>query len=559
MDYKKMLEDYFLTGRGIQKHEFFNPQRPFLQNQNEMSVRLRNLINKGRSFRIIGDYDVDGICSTYIMYVGLLQAGAKKVSVRLPDRFTDGYGLSVRMVEETEEDIIITVDNGIAALDAIEEAKAKGKEVLIIDHHEPVMDEGMVVLPKADIIIDHKVYPGCNNDFCGAGLALQVMEELLSNKPWVINKFYIAATLATIADVVDVKNWNRVIIQKGLSLINGNIDVPFGLKKVLEHLSLKKVNTNTLAFRICPILNAPGRVKENGAYISLNLLLVNNWKDATTLKDTVIELNDKRKELTEKGVKQAEEYIEQNCLYGNILPIFLDDTCEGILGIIAGRLFEKYKVPCGVFTNADGNVYKGSFRSEGFHIKLILDVVKANTNSLLKYGGHKQAAGCSILADHKDEFIDYLTNINISRYSTKNEDETTVFCVEACDIEEFYEALEVYEPFGKGNQPPVIKILNMELFPRQGKMYSLMGENDKTIKLFGNGFSAIGFNQYESYLKEKEPKRLNVTGKISKSYYSDTSEIQITFDELEPIDTVVEETSLSKALKDRMRLLVGGN
>lgn len=558
MDYEKLLEEHFITSKGISHDDYFNPKRPFIQNLDVMVRRIRNLINKGASFRIIGDYDVDGITASYIMKTGLLHAGAKVVTVRLPDRFTDGYGMKVHMAEETVEDVIITVDNGISAHDAIARAKELGKEVLVIDHHEPKVEDGNIVIPDADIIIDHKVYSGCNNDFCGAGLTLQVIEYLISGKPWVINRCYILAALATIADVVDVKNWNRKIIEHGIACINSNTDVPMGLKKVLEHQNMLVVDANSLAFRVCPVINAPGRMVEHGADISLALLEADTWDKANKLKDVVINLNIQRKEATEIGVENANRYIEKECLFGDIMPIFLEDIGEGILGIVAGRIAEKYKNTVGCFSKVidtkNTELYKGSFRSNGINIKAVLDEIQKKTNSIYTYGGHEGAAGCSILAQNKIKFWQAFDDIDLSKYLTPVEETSdTIISVVVDDLEAFYKALEVYEPLGNGNRPPMVKVIGMELYPRQGALMSIMSKN--TVKLFGKKFAAIGFGKYPDYQKAGEPKKLNLIGNIRKSYFGKNSEIQIEFESFEPIDIQNNETSLTKALRERMSML----
>ena len=559
MDYEKVLEDYFITSKGISYDDFFNPKRPFIQNLDVAVKRIRNLINKGATFRIIGDYDVDGICASEIMKTGLLNAGAKHVAVRLPDRFTDGYGMKTYMADETSEDIIITVDNGITAHEAVARAKQLGKEVIVIDHHEPTVKDGQIILPDADIIIDHKVYKGCDNDFCGAGLALQVVEYLIGNKPWLINKCYIFAALATIADVVNVTHWNRKIIQHGIACLNTNTDIPMGIKKVLEHLNLSTVDANTLAFRVCPVINAPGRMISHGADFALSLLEAKTWDEATSLKDKAMELNIKRREETEIGVENANALIERECLYGEIMPIFLDNIGEGILGIIAGRINESYNNTVGVFSetvNEKGvRIYKGSFRSKGINIKAVLDEVN-KSGTILGYGGHEGAAGISVLAENKVSFMLALMNLDLEPFyvSKTAEEQAEPIEVKVDELENFYGTLQLYEPFGAGNKPPKVTIPDMELYPRNGALFSLLGTDG--VKLFGKGFSAVGFGKYQDYQELGEPKKVRVTGNIRKSYYGKSSEIQLEFDELEAVKTEVnDETSLAKALRERMSFL----
>lgn len=558
MDYEKVLEDFFITSKGLNKDNYFNPQRPHIDNLDVMVRRLRNLINKKVSFLIIGDYDVDGICSSDILKEGLKAAGANSVRILLPCRYEDGYGLKTYMVESATEDVIITVDNGISAHEAVARAKELGKEVLIVDHHEPKLDEkGNIVLPEADIIIDPKAFGNKENDFCGAGLSLTLV-EYLTNKAWVVNRCYILAALATIADVVDVKGWNRKIIEYGLYCLNNNINVPKGLKKVMEHNCLNTVNANTLAFKVIPVLNAPGRMIPKGAMKSLELLNAETWDEATTIKDVVIDLNIKRQEATKTGTEKAIQIIEDECLYGDVIPIFLEDTIEGVLGIIAGRIAEKYNCTCGVFSNAttkDGiPIYKGSFRSINYNIKAILDDID-KTGNILVYGGHEGAAGISVERDKKIPFFSEIMQLNLDKYKmeTVSTDTSLEVEVEADKLNEFYNSLVKYEPFGAGNKPPKVKVTNMSLYPRNGNLFSILGEANDTVKLFGKGFSAIGFNLYGEYKKIGEPKRLNLVGTINKTFYGKSEELQIEISSFEAVEVKTSETSLSQALRERMK------
>lgn len=555
MDYEKLLEDYFIMSKGFDKETYFNPKRPFINNLDEMVKRLRNLINKKASFCIIGDYDVDGICSSDILRTGLIAAGATNVRVVLPCRYKDGYGLKTYMVEEATEDVIITVDNGISAHEPIRRAKELGKEVLIVDHHEPKLVNGTPVLPDADIIIDPKAFGNKENDFCGAGLALTIV-EYLTTKEWIINRCYVLAALATIADVVNVTKWNRKIIEYGIYCINNNINVPKGLKKVLEHSCLSTVNAKTLAFKVIPVLNAPGRMIHNGAMKSFELLNAETWDIATQLKDVVIELNVKRQEATKEGTEKAIQIIEDECLYGDVVPIFLEDTIEGVLGIVAGKIAEKYNCTCGVFSNATTEngtpIYKGSFRSPNFNIKEILDDVN-ETGNILVYGGHEGAAGISVLKDKKIPFCTEIMTLNLDKYRIENPVDTSIEIeVKAEELEKFYGLLEKYEPFGTGNKPPKVKVVNMDLYPRNGALFTILGEGNDTVKLFGKGFSAIGFGLYNEYKKLCEPKKLNIIGNISKHYYGRTEEIQIELDSFEAVEVAKNETSLAQALRERM-------
>lgn len=559
--YNEILERYFILDKGLTKDEYFNSPEPEIHNLKEMAEEIRKLILNNKSFKVVGDYDVDGILSTYILIKGLLMLGAN-VTYRLPCRYGDGYGLSENIVDEISEDVIITVDNGIAALNAVKKAKSMGKMVYVIDHHEPVKKDDATILPTADLIIDHKVYTGCNTPYCGAGLAYRLMKELISNK-YAIQEFTVCAAIATIADVVPLMFDNRNIVARGLELLNHKDSwkyTPRGIRKVMAAKNIFFADEEALAWSIIPVLNAPGRMVKRGAEMALSMLLEKNNDVIDKMADELITINSRRIEMTSFGVDNAVKEINDNCLYGDVIVVFYDGDepiLEGICGIIAGRLQDVYNVPIGMFTKTNINgesVYKGSFRSEKYNIKEILDEVQKRSNTLYKYGGHSKAAGAAVKEKDADMFLETIQELDISQYllpDTKGND----LCIEmeSTDVPSFYNELKVYAPFGEENRVPKIKVKNVNLIPYMGKTYSLEG-TDK-LKLNGDTFSMVGVNMYKKYESAGFPQRINVIGTLSAMHFGNKENLKLTLDDFETVKTERKETTLGAALRARMAAL----
>lgn len=559
--YNEILEKHFILDKGLTKDAYFNSPEPEIYNLKNVAEEIRKAILENKTFKVMGDYDTDGIFSTYILVRGLRILGAN-VTYRLPCRYDDGYGLSENIVNEISEDIIITVDNGISALDAVKKAKGMGKTVYVIDHHEPVMKDDKPLLPDADLIIDHKVYDGCNTPYCGAGLAYRLMKELICNE-YAIKEFTICAAIATIADVVPLVFDNRNIVIRGLELLNNKKNwqyTPRGIRKIMAAKNIYFADEETLAWYIVPVFNAPGRMLKRGAEMALEMLLEKNDAVIDEMAAKLIEVNNRRMEMTSSGVDNAVKEINDNCLYGDIIVVLYDGVepiSEGICGIIAGRLQELYGVPIGMFTKTDTNgevVYKGSFRSEKYDIKKILDEVQKKSNTLYKYGGHAKAAGATIRDNDTELFIETLQELDISNYilAEKKGDD---FCIEmeSSDVTSFYEELKIYAPFGEGNRIPKIKVKNVSLIPYMGKTYSLSGTD--TLKLNGDNFSMVGFKMYKKYESAGFPQRMNVTGKLSVEHFRNKENLKLTLEDFETVKTVKKETTLGAALRARMAAL----
>lgn len=448
---------------------------------------IQKAINDKVKIRIIGDYDVDGVTSTYIMFSALKRCGAQ-VSYHIPDRVSEGYGINESIIKKAKDDgvdIIITCDNGIAALEQVKLAKSLGIKVIITDHHDiPFAEneggEKIPQIPEADAVINPKqsdcLYPF--KYLCGAGVALKFVQKLYS--AFNINKeeallFIEYAAIATVCDVVDIIDENRIIVKNGLKLINKTKNI--GLKSLIEVTGLngKDINVYTLGFVIGPCINATGRLEL--AEWALKLLLSEDIDEAKVLAEKLFKLNKERQEMTNAGVEKSIEIIEKsNLKLQKVLVVFVPEVHESIAGIIAGRIREKYNLPSFVLTRAHEGV-KGSGRSiEGYN--MFEELVKCK-NLLDKFGGHPMAAGLSL----KEENIDILREKLNEQFPLKDDEIVPKLLIDMpLPIERItmplIKELQILEPFGKGNSKPVFAEKDIKIAKA-----TMLGANKNVLKL----------------------------------------------------------------------------
>ena len=450
-------------------HEYLHGTReqmhsPWLMKDMEKTVDiLTEKIRAGSRIRIIGDYDIDGVMSTYILLKSLEGLGADVDHV-IPNRITDGYGINEHLIEQAYQegrDTIITCDNGIAARTQIERAKALGMTVLVTDHHEvPFEDttEGRIeVLPPADAIINPK-QKACTYPFsslCGAGVALKLVEALyqrLQPDTDIVDRMLEYAAIATIGDVMDLVKENRIIVKEGLKRLHHTTNM--GLLELIRVNNLEPQNISPyhIGFVIGPCLNASGRL--DTARRSLKLLCADNQEEAARLAGDLKSLNDSRKEMTNQGVEQAIRLVETTDLKNDsVLVVYLPECHESLAGIIAGRIREKYHKPSFVLTRGEEGV-KGSGRSTECYS--MYEKLCECREYLTKFGGHPMAAGLSLEEDNIEPFRRKLNELS----GLGPED-----FIEKVSIDvpmpinyirkELIQELKILEPFGKGNEKPV--------------------------------------------------------------------------------------------------------
>ena len=449
--------DDFLHGDMSKMHN------PFLLKDMDKAVeKILEAIRDKTKIRVIGDYDADGVCSTYILKEGLGRLDAK-VDCKVPNRIKDGYGLNEDMITAAKKDgieMVITCDNGIAAKEAIAYAGSLGMTVIVTDHHEVpfVLDEAgnkCYEIPPAYAIINPKQeecsYPF--SDICGALVAYKVMQAVYEK----IGKelpmsFLEAAAFATVCDVMELKEENRIVVKCGLESMR-HTDNP-GLKALFKMCEIQMENLGVyhIGFACGPCFNATGRL--DIADRAVDLLCATDFGDAVVIARELKELNEQRKSMTLQGVKMAEDYISEHHLEEqDVLVIYLPECHESIAGIIAGRIREKYYKPVIVLTNGEDGV-KGSGRSiEAYNMYESLSECK---DYFLKFGGHKMAAGLSL----KEEFIEPLREKLNAQSTLRDEDFEEKLLIDvpmpiSYITEELVSQLSLLEPFGVGNEKPV--------------------------------------------------------------------------------------------------------
>lgn len=470
---------------------------PFIMSGMREGVQIiYNGIKNENNIVIYGDYDADGITSTSILYKGISCLGGK-ISYYLPDREKEGYGLNNESIDKLRlmgNDILITCDNGISSNDQIIYAKSIGFNVVVTDHHQ--IKES---LPKADAVINPKregdKYPF--KSLCGAGISLKFIQALYiySNKTLVLKEYLELAAIGTICDVVDLIDENRIIAKEGLKAIKTS-KCP-GILALLDKNMIKSENINTyhIGFIIGPALNATGRLDH--AKLAVKLLLTKDKEEASNLASMLVDLNKKRKQLTEDGYNKISNSLKDSNFKDKVLVVYDDSIHESIAGIVAGRIREEYNLPAFVIANGI-NSLKGSGRSiESYNM---FEEMTKCSEYLIKFGGHPMAAGFSI---DESNVIPFRESLN-KKCSLKEDDIIPKIRIDnIIDIDklslEYTENLKVLEPYGKGNEKPIFASLNVKT--RAIKFY---GEENSVIRFTfvsgsGKNINGVLFNCFEEF------------------------------------------------------------
>ena len=490
------------------------------------SVRILAEKIRGRApVRIIGDYDIDGVCSTYILVQGLRALGAA-ADYDIPDRIADGYGLNLRLLERAVADgidTIVTCDNGIAARQEIAAAADAGLTVIVTDHHEVAHGEdGAELLPPADAVVDPKregsKYPFAS--ICGAVVAWKLIEELFlffGKRREDARVFLPFAAIATVGDVMPLKKENRIIVREGLKAI-GSCDNQ-GLRKLIARCELNPAALSAyhIGFVIGPCLNAGGRLES--AKLGLSMLLETGEESAEAAAERLKALNDRRKQMTEEGIRAASAEIDALPELPKVLVVYLKACHESVAGIIAGRLKEKYYRPSFVLTDSqEAGFLKGSGRSiEGYHMFRALEEVAP---LLTKFGGHPMAAGLTLPESELGRFREEL-----NRNAVLNDEQLTetqwidIALPFAYANEELVTELSRMEPFGQGNARPCFGQKNVEI-----RAARVLGKNRNVVKLSlrdeaGTVREALAFTDGDAFLSEMEGSR-----SIAVLYYPEINE-----------------------------------
>lgn len=476
---------------------------------------ILNAIQKKQKIRIIGDYDIDGVVSTHILFEGLSQLGAA-ADTEIPHRILDGYGLHERLIRRAAEDkiaLIVTCDNGIAAYNEIALAKELGICVVVTDHHQVpyCVEEGkrVPVLPPADAIVNphQEDCPYPFKDLCGAGVAYKVISVLYERcgmPAESYEKFLELVAIATVGDVMDLQGENRILVKEGIRRLSCPKNI--GIRALIEvnQLDPKSLSAYHIGFVLGPCINASGRL--DTALRSLELLNTKELKAAYEIAGELKDINESRKALTERYLKQAVELVETSSLKNDrVLVVYLEDCHESLAGIIAGRLREQYHRPAIILTNGEQEV-KGSGRS--IEEYSMFDELNKCAGLLLKFGGHPMAAGLSLKKENVERFR---RELNGQCSLTKQEliPKITIdvpmpvsYVTEAL-IEEFRRL----EPFGKANPRPLFAQKGLEVTRTR-----VMGKKKNVVQMIlldenHCAHEAVYFGDGEQFCREISAKK----------------------------------------------------
>ena len=447
---------------------------------------LEKKIQQKVKIRIIGDYDIDGVTSTYILLKGLTRIGAD-VDTYIPDRVADGYGIHEHLIVKAESDgidTIVTCDNGIAAAAEIQMAKEKGMTVIVTDHHEiPYREENgerKVILPPADAILNPKQYdcPYPNKNLCGAVVAFKYITALYErfNIPEKeLEDYYELAAIATVGDVMDLQGENRILVKEGLRRLKNTQNK--GLQELIRVNALEdaKITAYHIGFVLGPCINASGRL--DTAARSLALLNAQTKEEAAKLAGDLTALNQSRKALTEKGKEEAIQLIETTELKNDrVLVVYLPECHESLAGIIAGRIREKYHKPAFVLTKGEKSA-KGSGRSIESY-SMYEELVKC-ADLMVQFGGHPMAAGLSIEEENIEKFRRQLNeNCTLTEEDLRPKVVIDVPMPVSYITKELVEQISLLEPFGKGNTKPIFAQKGLRVLDS-----NIIGKNKNVVKL----------------------------------------------------------------------------
>lgn len=471
----------FLSG-GIQ--DLYQPH--LLKDADKLVEILLEKIECQKAIRIIGDYDIDGVMATYVLKIALDRCKAK-VSIQIPDRIHDGYGLNRKLIEKANEDgidTILTCDNGIAALDEIAYAKELGLTILVTDHHEIPYEEvdGVRIYKQsaADAIVNpHQeecAYP--YKKLCGAAVAWKVVCLLYERMGIPFSEAEILlenVAFATVGDIMPLTDENRILVKEGIKQIRKTKNI--GMKALIAQCGLDaaQIDAFHFGFVLGPCINASGRL--DTAKRALELFFQTNPVNAMQIANELVVLNEERKEMTKDGVEAAIRFYEENdCEKDDVLVIYLPDVHESIAGIIAGRIREKYYKPAFVLTKGEECV-KGSGRSTEEY-SMYEEMCKCQ-ELFIKFGGHPMAAGLSLPEENVALFREKINALSsLSEMDKKQKVRIDVPMPMDYVTKELVREFGILAPFGKDNTKPVFADKGIGL-----KRMSIMGKNRNVLKL----------------------------------------------------------------------------
>ena len=483
--------------------------------------------------KIVGDYDVDGITSTAIL-TKLLNYYGVEPSTYIPKRFTDGYGVSEKILAGVKNTLIITVDNGIAAGDVLGKAVEEGRNgVVVLDHHLPDGRE-----PKNAIaVVDPYLHPDMNEftEYCGAGLAFKLAEYMLLDEPLataekLLNDIQVLACFGTIADSMPLIGDNRRIVMDGIALVNsGRAMLSQGISQLLTiGCNGSEFSVETVSYNIAPLINAPGRLYNAGGTSSLKMLMCDDPIEAQTYGAKMVQINKQRQTQVSTWMKKIQEALSKSTEEIAPVVVFEPEMPEGLIGLVAGKLASTYHCPAIVMVRGENGIVKGSARTYGeFHIKDMLDTM---SSLFTTYGGHAGAAGISLMQSDIEEFRQKV-RAYFKDYQTSGGGEYVLYDVVLApeDVPAALEVIKKYQPLGQGVPNPVCRI---NQFAVDAPFY--MGADKSHIKFPGQNFAAVAFGMAGQYVQQGEPKSIDMVGTIGENTFQGRTTTQIMLQDFKP-------------------------
>lgn len=532
----KSIEDAILGMSGQTELELLSPDTvppDCVDGIPEAARAIQFAIENKIPVKIVGDYDVDGITSTAIL-TKLLNYYGVEPSTYIPKRFTDGYGVSEKILAGVKNTLIITVDNGIAAGDVLDKAVEEGRNgVVVLDHHLPDGRE-----PKNAIaVMDPYLHPDLNEftEYCGAGLAFKLAEYMLLDEPLamaekLLNDIQVLACFGTIADSMPLIGDNRRIVMDGIALVNsGRAMLSQGISQLLTiGCNGNEFSVETVSYNIAPLINAPGRLYNAGGTSSLKMLMCDDPIEAQTYGAKMVQINKQRQTQVSTWMKKIQEALSK--APDEIAPVvvFEPEMPEGLVGLVAGKLASTYHCPAIVMVRGENGIVKGSARTYGeFHIKDMLDTM---SSLFTTYGGHAGAAGISLMQSDIEEFRQKV-RAYFKDYQTSGGGEYVLYDVVLApeDVPAALEVIKKYQPLGQGVPNPVCRI---NQFAVDAPFY--MGADKSHIKFPGQNFAAVAFGLAGQYVQQGEPKSIDMVGTIGENTFQGRTTTQIMLQDFKP-------------------------
>lgn len=524
-DLKDKILDIFKS-RNLSELQSKNiPSPATMSGVTEASEIIVSAIESNKRIAIIGDYDVDGVSSSCIMEGFFKALGYHNFIIKIPNRFIDGYGINARMVEIYNADIYISVDNGITAFEVAEICANRGKTLIITDHHKPLIEDGVEILPKAKVIINPNqrkchflqkevcgavvawyLCAGIKCEFAKRGISRAKNIDLLCFTPFL--------SLAIISDIMPLTSLNRTLYRLGIKRINSDKNGVFAILreefgerfKANKDNIIKIIDSQKLAFYITPLLNSAGRIKN--ARLAFKFLTAKNPKIALNLLEILKETNEWRKKLTNEVFAQSLECAVER----EKVAYAIGNWNDGVIGIVAARIADRFGKSAFCFNLKDGEL-KGSGRArEG--VNLIASIQQCSAH-LLRFGGHSGAVGLNLKCENLESFIDLLESNLI--FSEKCAESSAVIANLNEITMEILEILETYEPYGNANAMISFESIAMV------RETQIIKEKHQKLSFKNATFRAILFNNTQNFIGQK----VQIHYHIKRNFYNEI-EAQIT-------------------------------